>query len=175
MCEENINVIAQGEDVPIAYCVLDVNDSIHYLRITKSIVAEEDAYDLIRNPNNLSYNYVEAYLNEFVNDNYVQTFSFERSEIAEKDSGLFPFVPNSIYQLNARLNHKAKYELHINIPDVDTLVANTSLVQPFRINDVRIIYISEIQPFFIRWTSPVNGKYYEIKCNIICLEIMEMK
>lgn len=162
-CDEEVHVISPSNDVPIAYCILDVNDTIHYLRITKSAVDQLDAYDIIRDSTNLYYENIEAQLNEYLNDAYVQSFEFELSDITDKEPGEFPLVPNSIYQFEAKLNAKARYELVITIPGLDTIRSETLLVRPFLMNTVNMIYITEEQPYFFKWTSPVNGKYYELK------------
>lgn len=163
-CEQNVVVEADLDDMPVVYCVLDVNDSIHYLRLTKSFAGNQDAYDLLYDPGNMQYENVDAYMQEFVDDAFVQTFHFEPSALAEKDSGLFPFVPNSIFQLEAQLNAKARYDLYVHLEeDSIQLSSSTHLVQHFRMDEIKEVFVSETQPYLLKWTSPVNGKYYELK------------
>jgi Protein of Unknown function (DUF2784) len=162
-CDEKVPIIVENKDLPIVFCLLDPTDSIHYLRLTKSTIAEQDAYNLISDPSNLNYENIQAHLHEFVDDNYIRTFNFQPSEIIEKDTGIFPFIPNSIYELEAELNHKAKYKLEIIIPELDTIYASTNLIENYLMYNIKAIYFLNNEPFYIRWTSPKNGKYYEVK------------
>lgn len=162
-CKEDVLVVSYDGDFPIVYGLLDVNDSIHYVRIQKSAVDEVDAYDIISNENNMSLSVSNVFVNEYVDNVFTRSFELELVDSIEKEQGDFPALSNSIYSFEAKLESEATYELNITTPDYELISSTTELVHKMQLYFVDRMLIYKDLPFSIKWVAPVNGIYFEIR------------
>lgn len=174
-CDDDIDILKKTKATPIVYCILDVQDSVHYLKLNKSVIGEDDAYNLISNPDSLYFDSVEVCLGEYYNNSLQNKIYFEKAIQIQKDPGVFPISKNSIYKVNTLLNENYEYKIEINIPNYETISTSTELIQDFKIfsNITAGIRMNPNTPFRFVWEATQNGYRYEVYLRYNYTSILE--
>ncbi len=60
-CEEDVYTPTAKSPYPVVYCVINKNDTAHYLRLTKSFSGPVDATIMAQNPDSLYYKHARVY------------------------------------------------------------------------------------------------------------------
>lgn len=90
-CENEIDVNADWRDVPVVFGLLNIDDTEHFLRVSKVFLGEGDALAFAQNPDSIYYNPndIEVKVEELINSNVARTWILEpRTDIA-KEEGIF--------------------------------------------------------------------------------------
>jgi len=125
-------VIAPYQDVPVVYCILNPNETTHYLRLEKSFLGEASAYDMAQETDSVYYPDGEVVIERWLNGSRKEVFQLERREVAVRDSGIFVHDPNLLYVLEAQLVTNSEYRLMVNIPSTGASVrSSTQVVSQF--------------------------------------------
>lgn len=66
-CKETIDPISDFKETAVVYGLLDQNDSIHYVKITRAFLGPGNALEIAQNPDSNYFNAVDAQVTEFVN------------------------------------------------------------------------------------------------------------
>jgi len=54
-CSNKIDMIEEGEEIPIVYSILDSSQPVQYVRVNKSFNGNKNCYEMAENPDNLLY------------------------------------------------------------------------------------------------------------------------
>jgi hypothetical protein len=172
-CEEDVEVIGNYDSKPIVYCLLNPDDSIHYLRVSRSFVIRNNPGDHSINPDSLLLkDEFYAYLEENSNDRLGEIRYFEPSLLNSRDSGLFPIDGLLVFSVNCRLKPEATYNLYINFPDLPKILnGSTSMINPVEILDPspfpgRETTILPGQGYILRWASSAKYSVYQVSLNL---------
>lgn len=93
-CDENIDVIARGSSLPVVYGLLNPDDTINYIRLTKTFIGNEPVRDLASRPENLFYQDVSMTLDINSPEGYpMGSFPFEKVVLPDRIEGLFLILP----------------------------------------------------------------------------------
>jgi len=181
-CTTDFDPYIETEPIPVVYGVINPQDSLYQVRLTKSYVGPGSAYDYAQLADSLYFEEANVYLETFLHDqSLVQSIKLEPVEIAPREPGIFLTVPNRIYQtdetqLLIRPEHfqemgrpyNAKLYLRAQIPgSPDTVLASTWLREPPRIINPRstfqkVYFYGEV-PFQMEWVHSSKDNYYEIQ------------
>lgn len=176
-CSTDIDLNADYKEIPIIYGLLDAQDSVHYIRIQKAFLGEQNAEVTAQNPDSIYYEQkldvtIEA-RNEFgdpVGDG--KKYELKRVNGAtvglDKDEGVFADEPHELYRFKAKLDTSAIYHLKMVNPETGkTITADTRLVQNFQVlrptpaPGINLRFLPETTEDFL-WNSAPNGKVTEV-------------
>ena len=133
-CNKDFSTNSNTEPFPIVYGLLDVNDSVHYIKIYKSFVVEGNAYDAVTDINKYSFiDSIDVYLIEYnAFGDSIRTIVFDTTTSIPKDSGLYEYPTQILYKAHATLHVDNSYKLVIfnpytrNITETKELLALAS-------------------------------------------------
>jgi hypothetical protein len=149
-CEKDFSVISDNsEPFPVVYGLLDIADSVHYIKIYKSYLTDGNAYDLTKDIHKYSYiDSIDVYLIEYnLQGDILRKIPFDTTTSIPKDSGLFGYPVQILYKVYAVLNVDHLYKLVIYNPYTKNIVETNEL-------------ISLASPPILR--IPVNQRYIAI-------------
>ena len=112
-CEKDFSANADSEPFPIVYGLLDVSDTVHYIKVFKSYLVEGNAYDVVKDVHKYSYlDSIDVYLVEYnAKGDFLRNIPFDMTTDIPKDSGLFGFPTQIIYKSTASLGNDSLYKL----------------------------------------------------------------
>jgi uncharacterized protein (UPF0147 family) len=179
-CEKDFSVISDNrEPFPVVYGLLDIADSVHYIKIYKSYLTDGNAYDLTKDIHKYSYiDSIEVHLEEYdKQENMLRRIQFDTTTTIPKNSGLFGYPVQILYKVHAVLNVDHLYKLVIynpytkNIAETKDLIA---LASPPIINEP--VYRTEIQipdgPRVFKFITGENTTKYFLQIKYFYTEIL---
>lgn len=128
-CQNDVDIISLTEPSTFVYSILDLSDSIHYIRINKSFICYDNAYNYVKYPDSLYYNQIDVsveltHLNSDKIDLKADSLNYK-----PKDSGLFASEPNILYSFSYDLRDYSSAKLTLVISELsDTITATTPIV-----------------------------------------------
>ncbi|MGC9331205.1 MAG: hypothetical protein ACP5DZ_04920 [Bacteroidales bacterium] len=124
-CEEEVDVNADWENIPVVYGLLNQNDSVHYIKLNKAFLGNASAINMAQESDSLFYDDAEVYINQIINGQINKRLNFVAVDTIPKPEGLFANDRNTIYVYEGKiqaLNNSGipyTYELHVIIPSAD--------------------------------------------------------
>lgn len=139
-CTNDFDLVDQWQDIPIAYGLLNVNDTAQYIKIEKAFLdTETSALVLAQEPDSLYYQNLSVELQELGNNGVVD-FSFPLMLVDAnlegyiKPEGIFASSPNYVYKTDGILDPERDYRLVIINGETDrTVTAETGIIGDFEI------------------------------------------
>jgi hypothetical protein len=118
-CHDKPNLIADYKDVTISYGVLNINDDIHYFKIYRGFITEDNALVEAGNWDNVYYpvDSIEVRLEEYMNGVRTRGEILDTTTSVAKEDGFFPSPKQMLYYSEMKLNPEATYRLvirHVN-------------------------------------------------------------
>jgi len=167
-CSDELELVADSGYSPVVYCILNPDDSIHYLRIGKSYLAFDNARKNPPHSDSLVYqeNFY-AYLLENNNGEQREIYYFEPSNESVRDSGFFNIENLELLEVQCQLKVGSEYSLYIYSPELPKLiVGSTYVIPPAVILDPvyipgREVTILPEQGYNLRWTHPSKYAVYQ--------------
>ncbi|MCK5821990.1 MAG: hypothetical protein KAH17_08885, partial [Bacteroidales bacterium] len=99
-CDNEIDVIDKVDSKPVIYSLLNINDTVYSVSLTKTFVGDTNVYALACNPDNVFYSSANIWLDGLVGDSIIWSTQFYLSDLV-KDNGIFPQVPGYLYLSDA--------------------------------------------------------------------------
>jgi hypothetical protein len=139
-CSTKLDVNAPWKDITVIYGLLNQNDSIHYIKITKAFLGEGDAMMFAQNAD--SSNYPDKLHVEVQEWRYLSstdsvlhnTYVLDTTSITNKDPGIFYYPTQLVYYFKAKLDTLYTYNLSITrISTGKVVTAQTKLIQRMNI------------------------------------------
>ena len=167
-CKPEFSVNDEKQDISIAYCLLDKDETNHYIKIYKAFLTEENAYTFASNSGIEAICYmdsIEVVMEEYENGKLNRTTKCDTTTAIPKDAGIFPYPTQILYVAkNTKLNPAATYRLKLkNKYTGKESHAETNIVNGFYISlpagELDLTYDKLVNCGF---TLPVNGSSYEI-------------
>lgn len=132
-CSTEVDLYAEGKDVPIVYGLLDAMSDTNFIKITHAIKPDDNPLNAAADPLQNDYpGKLDVCLTEFCNGDSIRQIFLDTITIHNKQEGLFYapaqklyFTTEPIYQ-NTPTKHYS-YRLSIELPD-RTLVTNAEMV-----------------------------------------------
>jgi len=127
-CEEDIDVISEGSSLPVVYGLINPDDTLNYIRLTKTFIGNEPINELASRPENLFYQDVTMTLDINSPEGFpMKSFPFEKVVITDRIEGLFVSDPNIMYQLKGSiksfLNDNYQVRLSLTLKSEGVLVS----------------------------------------------------
>ena len=158
-CNKDFSTNSNTEPFPVIYGLLDVNDSVHYIKIYKSFVVEGNAYDAVTDINKYSFiDSIDVYLIEYnAFGDSIRTIVFDTTTSIPKDSGLYEYPTQILYKAHATLHADNSYKLIILNPYTRNIVETK---EPLALVSPPIIVESVHQMYF---SIPELKKEFEFR------------
>jgi len=172
-CNDDISVIYPGPPVPVVYGVFDVNDPVHYVKLTKSFVGEDDPRELAAEHGNVFYDGARVYLYRYSDTDRAY---FELEDSMVRDTGYFPVLPNEAYVLDKKLT-AGYYLLNIQLPNGgDTLTARFAIIDALKVllpkAGFKRFYFYE-DPTVFAWMPHPGAGLYELSFILTYQEFLQ--
>jgi hypothetical protein len=176
-CTNDLVVIAPYRDIPVVYCVLNPNDSVHYLRLEKSFIGEANAFDMAQETDSIYYPGATVFLERWAGNEMKERVEFERAPLAPRDPGIFTENPNYLYRSAAPVKASSEYRLNISIPSTGAQVtAGTYTISGFKV--IRPEAYKKNLPFSsydnylsVEWLSAPYTRIYNLVIRFHYLEV----
>ncbi|MEA1875546.1 MAG: hypothetical protein U9N86_01665 [Bacteroidota bacterium] len=167
-CSDELELVADSGYSPVVYCILNPDDSVHYLRIGKSYLAFDDVRENPPHSDSLVYHEdFYAYLAENIHGEQGDIYYFEPSDKYVRDSGFFNTENLELLKVKCQLKVGSEYSLYIYSPELPKLiVGSTYIIPPVKILEPvympgREITILPEQGYNLRWTHPSKYAVYQ--------------
>jgi len=131
-CSTEVDLFADGEDVPIVYALLDPDADTNFVKITHSMGVPGDPINA-NNPELTNYpGKLDVRITEYCNGDSVRQFVLDTITIWDKEEGLFYSPAQKLYYTTERFNKNShgkwySYKLTAVLPD-RTLTAVADMV-----------------------------------------------
>ena len=190
-CETEFDSYIESEPVPIVYGVINPNDSLFQIRLTRSFVGEGNALDHAKINDSIYFDEAEVYLEAYRKGNLFQSVKLEKTQIDDRESGVFSSTPNYVYQTTKDklfispelftamgVEYNLELNLSVILPDQqDTVKGYARLIPPPRIsnpnNNYQKVYFYGDVPFHMEWVHTFDDNYYEILITLKYKEVYD--
>ena len=171
-CKNDFKVNEDWSDISVVYGLISSKDTVHYIRLSKAFLGEQDAYQMAQVSDSLYYKNAIVYIEEDGTSNKIY---FSKDSTIQKDSGIFAYDKNIYYKAISPLsiNPDAKYKLNI-FTNGKTITSETSLLQSFIIEPLPPNSVSLYQSdkgLTVKWTSQPNARIFETNVRFYYYEI----
>ena len=69
-CNNEVDLLAPHQDIPVVYCILNQNDSVHYVRLEHSFAGAANAYEMAKEFDSIYYPEANVWLEEYKEREY---------------------------------------------------------------------------------------------------------
>ncbi|MFD1550962.1 hypothetical protein DNU06_04825 [Putridiphycobacter roseus] len=176
-CDNKLSLNADYTTTPIIFGLLDPNDTIHYIKITKTFLGDGNNYDFAKVPDSSYFKQVDAKIIEL--NNGVKTgreWSLYDTTILNKEEGVFYYPSQKVYIFHeANLVEDYDYKLEAIFNEgAYSADATTSLVDGFEynsnfLNQSKITFANgsgSYSNLFIRYSEAYNATGYQTRLYI---------
>ena len=100
-CEPDFDIYADNRDITIAYALLDVHDSIHYVKVYKGFQSTGSPLDDAQNMENLYYfDKITVTLEEYQGKELIQSIVLDTTTSIPRENGTFAAPQQLLYTNN---------------------------------------------------------------------------
>lgn len=174
-CSTDVDLLADGADVPIVYSLLDLDADTNYVKITHTMNANGTAINA-NNPDLANYpGKLDVRMTEFCNGDSIRQFIFDTITIHNKEGGLFYSPAQKLYYTTEHLSKNTpgknySYRLYVVLPDrVVTADALAVGSEDFRIQTTvadfsgGYHFLDETKATHEIWfLAALNGGFYDV-------------
>ena len=178
-CSTDVDLYADYKEVPVIYALLDAHADTNFIKITRLMSVEGDAFQVAANPDSSNYpGKLDVRMVEYCNGDSIREMVFDTITIRNKQPGTFYAPSQKLYYTTEplSLNSKAKrysYQLtavlpHQTIVTEAKLVGNSSFdVQSHGVNFSKE-YFGTRRPFLFH--PAFNAGFYQVSMAFTFLE-----
>lgn len=167
-CSTDVDVIGDWEETMVVYGLLNQNDSVHYIRVSKAFLGEENALVMAQEYDSLYYgSQLELSLERVKGGNVLETITLQRDTTIPLEEGVFSSPNQVLYKTTQALHDDSEYVLEItNTSTAKKVNASTDLVKDFTVDKPKttesINWNLFNSDYKVKWQSAVNGKMYQL-------------
>lgn len=172
-CNDDLVINADYKDITIVYGLLNLNDSIHYIKISKAFLNKNnDAVLIAKNPDSLYYkDSLRVVLDEYKNGSLTRSIYLYKIYNTDKDSGIFSWPGQYLYCTPVtKLDPIAVYVLTItNMQSGKVMKSQATMVNDFSTSrpvEGGLITFNPSTKYDIIWYSGKNAYFYDLTIKI---------
>ncbi|MEI6455581.1 MAG: hypothetical protein WCO93_04780 [bacterium] len=179
-CNKELNVNADWKDITVVYGLLDQNDTLHYIKITKAFLGPGDAMQFAQIPDSSNYpDKLDVKIEEWDGTTLKKEFACDTVTIHNKEAGdsIFYFPDQLMYYTHGALTSGYTYKLKIkNRQTGNEISAQTNLIphftveRPFAFLPINFIPGEKNE---LKWYSAKDGRRYQITVRFHYLESLK--
>lgn len=133
-CSKDLDINADWRDITVVFGLLDQLDSVHYIKINKAFLGDEDAFVMAANQDSSEYTGLTAIIEQWTDGNKIKTYTLYERTVINKESGVFYYPEQMVYSFEEKnLDVESTYKLVATIGDKE-VKAETEII-----NDMTII------------------------------------
>ncbi len=171
-CTTDLDINAPYEEQTVVYGLIDYSDTNHRLKIGRTFLGEEGAFDMAQQFDNLYYgDTIEVSITD-LDDGTI--YPFDYTVESTKPPGTFASPDQVVYKASMVLDDAHTYRLDVITSETEPKTEGTTgLVREFRIlrpSPLQRINLAGPGDFTVEWNSAVNGKVYELRAEVHYLE-----
>ncbi len=174
-CCKPIDLTADYKDITISYGILNPKDEIHYFKIYKGFITDENAYEAALDPDNIYYpvDSIEVRFEEYINGTLTRSAILDTTTQVEKEQGDFAGPKQILYYSDWKLNTDATYRLVIYRKATDDIVyAETMITGDFTIRRPMVNWNMNLDnKYKIQFYQSYNAALYDIYLTFYYIEV----
>lgn len=175
-CEEDFDITAPYKDITIAYGLLDLTEDTTFLRINKAFLGDGNILEMAKIEDSSIYvTGLTAYIEEWSNGSYLNSYQLDSMTIDDKDSGVFYNPYQLVYFGTFDIQQGLRYRLKIFVKDKE-VTADTYIVNDFSMSKPNAgptsVKFTRGTQSAVEWNSAVNGRRYEVMIRFNFRELM---
>ncbi len=162
-CDESFDPTSPSDSTPYVMCILNPKDSAQYVRVQRSYICQENAYNFSTNTDSLYYlkDEIEVYLTRFdtLDGSMMENpIRFYTTDEISKDSGAFASIGHYLFKTTEPVYAEFDYELSIVFTrDGKTI---TSRIQPLGSWNFLHAFTREQRKTKYNWYLPERIDYF---------------
>ncbi len=176
-CTTKFNVGAAYKEVTVVYGLLSLNDTAHYIKVTKGYFDEKmNNLELAKNPDSIYFNNIGVTMLVMNNGNPVETITLNKVDLNlegyVKEPGTFAGSPNYAYKFKKNLDPSKTYRLVVkNLTNGKEITGETPVItnspSAFRFiqpndNTEELLFADPLQPYVFSWKGPATAAFYDV-------------
>ena len=179
-CDNDIELLDQYRETTVIYGLLNVTDTVQYIRLEKAFLGEGNALLMAQHADSIYYDTldVELTLLRYTNSILTDSIILQPTDQLSKEEGLFVNYPHIIYKTtgNELLDPVSTYKLiFYNKKSGKTVFGQTPIVKLVGLNPLipsplpdpsSTLNLAADDPMQIRIISPVNSKFLSLLIRI---------
>jgi len=118
-CSEDINLVGDFKETAVIVGLLDQEDTLHYVKITRAFIGPGNSLDIAKIPDSSYFSQVDATIQETKNGAVFREWTLTDTLIENKESGVFYSPKQKVYYFrtssNAPLDASMTYKLHVSL------------------------------------------------------------
>lgn len=170
-----LDLTADYRDITISYGILNVKDSVHYFKIYRGYLTDQNAYQEAGNWDQIYYpvDSIEVRLEEYNNKNLVRSAILDTTTAISKEEGYFHNPKQLLYYSDWKLDPEKVYRLVIHRhSDGQEVYAETMMVHNFSIISPKSSWNMNLnQPYRMKFSSGENAAFYDIFLDFYYIEV----
>lgn len=184
-CETDVDLGAEYKKIPIVFGLLDVSDTLHYVKITKAFGGQGNSIEIAQVADSSYFNSVDAQIMEVVDAQVVKEYQLRDTTMNDKEEGAFYNPDQKVYYFKeTNLNPDATYRLvadmdegDINIEVETKLVPSVSFDAPpaaLQTLNFATPQSSEDDKYNstnVRWVDSENAALYSLSLSLVYTEV----
>lgn len=175
-CDNKLKLTADYKDISITYAILNQKDSIHYFKIYKGYLTEDNAYEAALDWNNIYYpvDSIEVRLEERSEQGtLLRTAILDTTTRVGRQSGLFAYPKQLLYYSDWKLNVDNTYRLVIkHVNSGKEVYAETPIVGNFSVKNPQQTWnMNQDKPSTIKFYAAANAAAYDLYLHFYYVEV----
>lgn len=170
-----VDLTADLKDITISYGILNVKDDVHYFKIYRGYITDENAYVVASDWDKIYYpvDSIEVSLEEYSNGRLVRSAVLDTTTTVPKEPGDFHNPKQLLYYSNWKLDPEKVYRLVIHRNTTgDVIYAETVMVHDFSIKRPMVMWNMNLnQPYKMIFFSAENAAMYDIFLTFYYIEV----
>lgn len=175
-CNDKLNLMADYKDISFAYAILNQKDSIHYFKIYKGYLTEENAYEAALDWENIYYpvDSIEVRLEERNEQGVLQrTAILDTTSRVARQSGYFAYPKQLLYYSTWKLDDENTYRLVIkHVNSGKEVYAETPIVGNFSVKNPQQTWnMNSDKASTIKFYAASNAAAYDLYLYFYYVEV----
>lgn len=179
-CSTDVDLYAEYKTLPVIYGLLDAKADTNYVKITRVMSVQGDAYQVALNPDSSNYpGKLDVRIVEYCNGDSLREFVLDTITIHNKEYGTFYAPDQKLYYTTEKLNintdnEKYSYRLKVVFPD-RTLTTKADMVgdNGFDVQSLAVNFSKEyfgMVPRRFLFRPATNARIYSVSMAFTFLE-----
>ena len=168
-CSSEIEINSDGAPLPIIYCFLNPDDSVQYLRLSKTFTIPVDNPNYRPSESDMIYDEEpDIYISEDESGYKQRFFKSDLISSIQKDTGWFPVEGMQIFASKFKIKPATQYSLVLYFQSENRIVfgQTKSFGSDFLIIDPSMILFREAdlfprQDYYVRFTPVINAQIFQ--------------
>lgn len=188
-CQDDLSINAEWESIPVVYCLLNQNETVHYVKVNKAFLGEASAAEMAQVSDSLFYDDAEVWIEKVIRtsagDDFVEKLEFVAVDDIDKPEGYFANDRNTLYVYEGSITAANSsgvaytYLLNVNIPSANLtckseieLVDGATIIDPNVYRQITLTNWSD-GTVGMAYNTGENGSLYQMVFDFYYIEVDE--